>query len=103
MTWLTTSSGDLHRDNLKTLAAVVLAIAGGFAVLTVGIYEAMSTRDVHASVILYAAGITVAPLTGGVVASRLKGASDARTANAIQNGTAPGRRATDTAETSTNG
>lgn len=99
--WLSTPDGDLNRDNLKTLAAVFLALAGGLTLIGGSVYELTQERAVSTSSLLYMAGICVAPLIAGVAATGLKGRTDQRTARAIQSGDKPGRRAGDTAETAT--
>lgn len=97
--WLTTGDGGLDRANLMTLASVVIALCGAVALIGGSLYQVAMDRHVETSALLYMAGVCVAPLTGGVVASGLKGRSDAKVAAAIQAGEQPGRRATDTAET----
>lgn len=99
--WLTTADGGLDRANLMTLTAVFLALAGGLALIGGSLYQVAVERNVNTSALLYMAGVCVAPLTGGVVATGLKGRADSKTAAAIQAGELPGRRATDTTESPT--
>lgn len=87
--------GVFDRDKIKSMTAVFLALVGGLALVGVSVYEALSHNDVNTGSLALMAGICVAPLTGGTVASAFAGRKEMKETEAVIEGRAPGRRASD--------
>lgn len=101
--WLSTTEGDLDLLKLKTLASVFLALAGGLALIAGTLYQTFFHGEAETSGLIWMAGVCVAPLTGGAVAAGFGIGAGKAQSRAIQQGAAPGRRASDTQEQPANG
>lgn len=96
--WIATPEGDVDLLKVKTLASVFLALAGGLALITGTLYQTFRNGEAETSGLLWMASICVAPLTAGAVGAGIGLGTGRAQSRAIQQGAAPGRRASDTAE-----
>lgn len=96
--WLSTVEGDIDLLKLKTLASVFLAMAGGLALIAGTLYQTFVHAEAETSGLIWMAGVCVAPLTGGAIAAGVGIGAGKAQSRAIQQGAAPGRRASDTQE-----
>lgn len=101
--WIATPEGDVDLLKVKTLASVFLALAGGLALIIGTLFQTFVHADAEVSGLIWMAGVCVAPLTGGAVAAGFGIGAGKAQSRAIQQGAAPGRRASDTAEQPSNG
>lgn len=92
---ITTSDGEIDRDRFRTAAAVFLALAGGVALIVGVLYQTFRNGQAEISGLLWMAGATVAPLTGGTIGAAFGAASGKAATKQVMAGQAVGRRSAD--------
>jgi hypothetical protein len=91
-TLITEGDGKISLHRLRKLVTIILAVLGGAVVLLAAAVEALTDLDVPADILLIVVGALVAPITGGQISDGIFGKFQSAK---IQEGRAPGRRASD--------
>lgn len=93
--FLTTPDGEFDPPRARATVAILLALIGGIVLIAAATLELLGHAGEHTANLLYMGGILVGPLTLGKSVDAARGIVDKLRASKIQNGDAPGRRATD--------
>jgi repressor of nif and glnA expression len=63
--------GVIDYNRIRNLVSILLAVAGGCVIVMAAVVELTKLVDVHTDALLIAAGVLVAPITGGAVAGAI--------------------------------